>query len=478
MSIESYKITAGDYSGRDVTGLPDQVTGQADWLKRRFDALTKEVVVPRFNAVIDTLYGAEGAASVGTRQGLKLDRAVLSPDIDQLRRREDGRLEVRQEGSWSAPPTGHSIFNTHGQSTAPTDRLQFVDANVWVEGGVTYVQGVGQAGGEGLPGRDGADGKSAYAAAVEGGYAGSEAAFAQQLADLPETARRGLLATNGNLLLNSNLFSPGNSGGRQSYSGQLDQCIDHWSLRSPSGNGQLADVQGSGRIRLRSGSGGLVELVQRRSGLGHLSSRTLTFSLFCTPEDIRPRQLEVRVWQGETSEVVAHSSPLYTSGVDALGSTVQHLLTFQPGALTNASVLEFVVRLPQPSTELGLIWAKLELGSACTGYVYEPPVERSAVKAGCYTGNGVDYGDTQEIELGFAPSAVILRLDGASLTSTTTNVVRNVSGYTGIATRELPYSSYDVPNAIQVTERGFLVTHGLQTHFNVEGKRVQYVAFR
>ena len=66
MAIKEQKIYTSDYSDKDVSGLPDSVVGQADWLKARFDALTKEVVVPRFNAVIDELAGEQGAGNIGT----------------------------------------------------------------------------------------------------------------------------------------------------------------------------------------------------------------------------------------------------------------------------------------------------------------------------------------------------------------------------------------------------------------------------
>ena len=95
MAIKDQKIYTSDYSGKDVAGLPDSVVGQADWLKGRFDALTKELVVPRFNAVIDELSGEEGGDSIGIgwRHGT-LGKAVVSQDVRELREDGGNRLEM------------------------------------------------------------------------------------------------------------------------------------------------------------------------------------------------------------------------------------------------------------------------------------------------------------------------------------------------------------------------------------------------
>lgn len=55
MDINDLKINQTDYEGLDIAGLPDQVSGQAASLKQRFDALVKDLVVPRFNLLIDEL---------------------------------------------------------------------------------------------------------------------------------------------------------------------------------------------------------------------------------------------------------------------------------------------------------------------------------------------------------------------------------------------------------------------------------------
>jgi hypothetical protein len=69
MSLTDHKIEPGDYIGQDIMGLPDQVVGDAAALKARFDALVKQVLVPKINGLIDDIVsitdGASGADSVG-----------------------------------------------------------------------------------------------------------------------------------------------------------------------------------------------------------------------------------------------------------------------------------------------------------------------------------------------------------------------------------------------------------------------------
>lgn len=55
MDIKNHKILSTDYTGKDIAGLPDTVSGDAASVKARFDALVKEVVAPKYNALIDEL---------------------------------------------------------------------------------------------------------------------------------------------------------------------------------------------------------------------------------------------------------------------------------------------------------------------------------------------------------------------------------------------------------------------------------------
>ena len=185
MAIKEQKIYTSDYSDKDVSGLPDSVVGQADWLKARFDALTKEVVVPRFNAVIDELAGEQGAGNIGTgwKHGT-LGTAVVSQDVRELRVDGSNRLEMAvEEDYWITPPVGHTLVDAHGQQRRETPRLQFLNADVSVVGDTTVVRPLSE--GDGLPGRDGL---SAYDEALLGGYHGTQGEFDALLAGLDETS--------------------------------------------------------------------------------------------------------------------------------------------------------------------------------------------------------------------------------------------------------------------------------------------------
>ena len=65
MAISDHKIKESDYTGRDVVSAPDRLTGTPRENKLVFDRLTKQIIIPALNALIDELSNS-GAASVGT----------------------------------------------------------------------------------------------------------------------------------------------------------------------------------------------------------------------------------------------------------------------------------------------------------------------------------------------------------------------------------------------------------------------------
>ena len=65
MAISDHKIKESDYTGRDVVSAPDRLTGTPRENKLVFDRLTKQIIIPALNALIDELTGS-GASSVGT----------------------------------------------------------------------------------------------------------------------------------------------------------------------------------------------------------------------------------------------------------------------------------------------------------------------------------------------------------------------------------------------------------------------------
>lgn len=68
MALQDYKITEQDYTGKDVASLPDEPSEagmSAAELKAAFDRLTKEVVVPKYNSLVDASMGTGGAGNIG-----------------------------------------------------------------------------------------------------------------------------------------------------------------------------------------------------------------------------------------------------------------------------------------------------------------------------------------------------------------------------------------------------------------------------
>lgn len=65
MALDTHKIKSSDYEGKDIAALPVRPTISAAELQAAFDRLVKEVVVPKFNALIEELAGSLGANAIG-----------------------------------------------------------------------------------------------------------------------------------------------------------------------------------------------------------------------------------------------------------------------------------------------------------------------------------------------------------------------------------------------------------------------------
>lgn len=76
MTLKDLKIQPENYAGKDIASLPDRPELSAAEMKARFDALAKEVIVPKFNAAVDILTGSEGAAQIGIREGMSVQDAL------------------------------------------------------------------------------------------------------------------------------------------------------------------------------------------------------------------------------------------------------------------------------------------------------------------------------------------------------------------------------------------------------------------
>lgn len=184
MALNDNKITEKQLSDSGVVAAPDKLTGTAAENKAVFDRLVRAVVAPQYNALIDELSGAAGAAGIGTKLGKKLDAAVLSDDIAAVRLNGDKVLETTADGVHyeATGSSGHLILGGNNEVAPQRSRLKFANLMVEDEDGVTVVYGVkgdkgdpgeagpqgpqGEAGPQGVPGiqgvpgADGADGRS------------------------------------------------------------------------------------------------------------------------------------------------------------------------------------------------------------------------------------------------------------------------------------------------------------------------------
>lgn len=97
----STKINAADLAGKGVVGLPDTPGLSAADMQAKFDEIALEVLVPKHNALIDALAGADGAAGIGAGSGTvagHLDNranphAVTAAQVGAYSRAEtDGRI--------------------------------------------------------------------------------------------------------------------------------------------------------------------------------------------------------------------------------------------------------------------------------------------------------------------------------------------------------------------------------------------------
>lgn len=55
--LDEYKLTEADFTGNDIEGLDDDPLLTPTELKERFDSAAKDVIVPKFNAMLDGILG-------------------------------------------------------------------------------------------------------------------------------------------------------------------------------------------------------------------------------------------------------------------------------------------------------------------------------------------------------------------------------------------------------------------------------------
>ncbi len=480
MAISDYKIYASDYTDKDISGLPDNVVGQADWLKARFDALTKEVVVPRLNSVLDELTSEEGAQNIGTGwKGKSLSNAVLSNDVRELRMSDKNRLEVAvDQDDWVIPPVGHTLVDAHGQERRETKRLQFVNADVSVQGDTTVVRPLSN--GDGLPGRDGL---SAYDEAVTGGFRGSQAKFDELLAGLAQTTREASLASHPNYLRNADFVHPFNTKGVSVYQGEAEETIDHWAVHSAENDAELT-LSEEGLLFT---AGDFSDALSHElTGLSRLAGESVCLTVLGVPQQDSEFSVQLKL-ETEDQQSMTVRSESVSAPEEGMPPAATIALTL-PESLTDQDRLMVSLRLEEGGQSVLLKWAKLELGQSGTPVLpREPALERLVsgpdvgYKAGCITGNASQIGTTRVVDCGFTPSAVLMVVDGSNWykgSSGSAVPYYRASGYIGLATREYPHATSDLNNAIQIVEGGFKLTLNAWSEFNRTGYKTNYIAFR
>jgi len=82
------KITQEDLANRGVTGLPDTPNYSTADMQRKFDELSLDVLVPKYNALVESLMATDAAANIGAKMpavvGLESEDATIQTVLDTV----------------------------------------------------------------------------------------------------------------------------------------------------------------------------------------------------------------------------------------------------------------------------------------------------------------------------------------------------------------------------------------------------------
>lgn len=143
------KITESDLNGKGNIGKPDTPGVSTEEMQRILDEIPREVIVPKFNNLIDEMEDKD------------LDSAVSSDTIKKIRVNADKQLEVSFNGTdyEATGSSGHIILNSLGQPMPQRSRMQFANASVQDISGITVVTAQkGETGPQGIQGPPGEQG--------------------------------------------------------------------------------------------------------------------------------------------------------------------------------------------------------------------------------------------------------------------------------------------------------------------------------
>jgi hypothetical protein len=142
-----------EYSGQDVTSLPDRPSEEgwsAAAIKSRFDRLGL-LALEKYNGL------------VGALSALGIDDLVISGDVRAVRITSDGQIEINRGGEddWTATASsGHVILDAGANVLPQRGRMKFLNAAVTDTGEETVITGIaGPQGAQGVQGVQGERGE-------------------------------------------------------------------------------------------------------------------------------------------------------------------------------------------------------------------------------------------------------------------------------------------------------------------------------
>lgn len=110
------KIEQADLVNKGVTGLPDTPNLSAGEMQAKFDEISKDVIVPAYNRLVDEL------------DEKNIDQRVQSTQITNIRTSEDDTLQVSEDGGETyreLSSAGHIIMNGSGIAATQRSKMQF-----------------------------------------------------------------------------------------------------------------------------------------------------------------------------------------------------------------------------------------------------------------------------------------------------------------------------------------------------------------
>ena len=153
------KITAEDTTGKGNVGMPDVPGLSTLEMQQKLDELSRDVIIPHFNELIDEVDKNFKESKVIT------DNAVISETIKAIKVNADGQIEISLNGTdfVATASSGHIIIDGDNRKRPQRSRLKFTNTTVSDVDGVTVVAGIkgdtGDTGPQGMRGEQGVQGK-------------------------------------------------------------------------------------------------------------------------------------------------------------------------------------------------------------------------------------------------------------------------------------------------------------------------------